>query len=199
MAMSEAQYSSRRVYAKGFYDGLKLAGIEGGNMNAGRHKSVINNLTGVARKVFDAVPIKESWTKAQIAAEIRRISGAGVDTKVIDGCLNTLTGTGVIKEVVRGVFQRVDVTQNKEKKADVIEAVKCEAVSPAQCEAVRQSPIVILEHIANKMRAFSALAADLVQNIEDAAIEIEQLLDESEGKNEKLKQLQQLLKSLSLG
>ena len=107
----------RRVYAKGYYDGLKAPGsstatVIGKNMNQARRQSIVNSLSGVTRKVFEMVPISEIWTSKQIHTEAAR-SGHRIDIRVLEGYLSSLVDSKLIAEPTRGHFKKDAMKQEK--------------------------------------------------------------------------------------
>lgn len=99
--------ASRRCYGKGLFAGLSLAGIENPKefMNAIKFRDIENGLTGIARKVYMAIPIGEAWERKQIAAELFR-AGVKIESRAIDGCLLSLIESGIVREE-RGSYRRV--------------------------------------------------------------------------------------------
>lgn len=75
------------------------------SMTATRMRILENQQTGVARKVYEAVPINEQWPTKQIIAELHR-QGLVHDFSIVGKYLNNLKESGLIKEMSRGYFQR---------------------------------------------------------------------------------------------
>ena len=86
-------------------------------MTATRIRILENQQTGVAKKVYGAVPINEAWPSKSIVAELTR-QGQVRDFSIIEGCLNTLKEVGLIKEMSPGHFQRVKPKPTVEKEAE---------------------------------------------------------------------------------
>ena len=86
-------------------------------MTATRIRILENQQTGVAKKVYGAVPINEAWPSKQIVMELSR-QGQVRDFSIIEGCLNTLKEVGLIKETAPGHFQRVKPKPTAEKEAE---------------------------------------------------------------------------------
>ena len=112
MSVTAGEQSRRASYGRGVIEGLRMAGIEnpGDFMNANKLARIESGLNSMAKKVLEAVPIQECWTKSQIGVELRRL-GCGAARDVIDGCLSTLADNGLIKEPERGSFIRVGARQ----------------------------------------------------------------------------------------
>lgn len=151
-------------------------------------------LNGQARKVLEAVPMQEPWAKQQILAELRRVgSNAGMD--VVEACLNTLRGRGLIKEPERGKFVRVVATE-RQPQPQPEETIEVERMSAPQQEE-KPDPLAQLADIAKRLRHFSSDLSMMAAAVEDAAIAAEERIQQIKGDTAKLRQLQELLKSLS--
>lgn len=183
----------RRHYGRGLYDGLRLAGIDDpeGFMNEARLQKAEQGLNGVAKKVLDAVPMQAPWTKAQIVAEIRRVgSNAGVD--VIEGCLNTLRGRGLISEPARGEFVRIQAKP----RVHLVQTMQPAEETVTAPQPIHQTAMHEDEDPLTKLAAIAESARALAKQVEDVAIDVQQQLDQNKRDTEKLRQFQALLKSL---
>jgi hypothetical protein len=172
----------------------------GADMNNGRLASIVTGLSGIARKVYDVVPLSETWSVQQISNELMRC-GSRVDNQVIKGCLNSLLTAKVVYENRNGTFIKVrpkDATSYEAEPLNPVltgEDMQQNSTSHGSTTPVR-SPIEILECLEKDAKAIAALAKKFSDDIAGAAIAIQEQLEEAEGKSEKLKQLQALLKSL---
>lgn len=54
-----------------------------------KFESIHRNLTTIARKVYEFVPIQEAWDCSQVCGEMRR-QGVSNDLRLVAGCLNSL-------------------------------------------------------------------------------------------------------------
>ena len=90
---------------RGLFDGLREGMSK--EMTPKKFKLTFDGMSTISQKVFEHVPIQESWTSNQISSAMRRVSGTSPDLKTIQGCLNSLTDVGLIKEVERGLFRQV--------------------------------------------------------------------------------------------
>lgn len=116
----------------------------------------------MARKVLECCPIQEPWTKEQIATEMRR-SGSGAQVPVIQGCLDTLRGMGLIKEPERGKFVRVIAKP----KAEVTSSPVLKAVHPmSTMKQVQPTPDPI-----SRMAELAEQARAIAKEIESVALE----------------------------
>lgn len=208
--MAEEPTSHRKVYARGWYDALLACGVSqdsikmGDTMNQGRMKSIVTNLSGVASKVFDAVPFKQAWSKQQIAGELTRTSH-NIDGRTLEGCLNSLVNSKLITEPIRGYFVRNAIKE----KAVNDESAKPEPMEKPQMSIVKPKPVVtlpavdvgstpldLLGNFGSRINVIVRSLQQLAQDFDAATLEVDEQLEVSKQKNEKLNQLQALLKSL---
>lgn len=185
-------------------------------MTMSRQRALLNGQTAIARKVFSAIPITESWNARQIYAELCRV-GHSVDFKVQAGCLAALICSGLIIEPTTGNYRRAAVKQfvehikpEAEQTRTIVAAEVIAATSNKDIEMATQpapalkpalvktatTPIDKLATISNQARSIADQLKDLASNIETAAIEIDEQIKAGNEETAKLKQLQQLLKSL---
>lgn len=185
--MSDVSPKHCKVYAAGFYDGLRKSGIEDveGFMNAARLKQVENGLSGIARKVLEAVPIADQWQAHTIASEIKRATGSAPEIKIVNGCLESLKSSGLVREPTRGKWIRVSTKEH---------AGADDEQTPAKVVELRKQPA---ELTAREMLSQVAIAMmDLAAKVEDVANEIDKAEKRNEEKTAKLRQLQELLRGL---
>lgn len=212
--MNESEAKRRAAYGRGLYEGLRLAGINNPEvfMNESKMLQKEEGLNGMAKKVLDAVPIQESWTKQQIAAEMRRAgSNAGVD--VIESCLNTLRGRGLVKEPERGAFTRCEAkkptpVQKSESTVAIISGeelmrqkgwLKTNEPKKEPMQAIQTKPQNEKSSANDTMTKIASIAENLrkkADELDGIAIEYEERMQAIQRDTEKLRQLQTLLKSL---
>lgn len=186
--MSDVSPKHCKVCAAGFYDGLRKSGIEDVErfMNAARLKQVENGLSGIARKVLEAVPIADQWQAHTIANEIKRATGSAPEIKIVNGCLESLKSSGLVREPTRGKWIRVSTKEHSDAEEVIPAAVKV-------VELRKQQP----EQTAREMLSQVAIAMmDLAAKVEDVANEIDKAEKRNEEKTAKLRQLQELLRGL---
>lgn len=186
-----------RIYAKGFYDGQRAAGIEDQPMNSARLNDIERGLSGVARKVLAAVPILGfPLTAKDINAECIR-QGHHIDRRTVDGCLSALRDSGLIREPEHGLFTRVAPKQS----APIVSVVKSSSeipkhLLPAKPEQEKREPLETLASIADTLRAQARIALEMADQIEAVGIGFADQIKNAQTGGEKLKQLQDLLKSI---
>ena len=161
-------------------------------MTATRIRILENQQTGVAKKVYGAVPINEAWPSKQIVMELTR-QGQVRDFSIIEGCLNTLKEVGLIKEMSPGHFQRV------KPKAEPMSTKPLNPVIPpnSSIKGEPTEPVDRLAAIGTKLRGLSQMFLELADDIDEAALAFEEKTSGNDEELAKLRQLQTLLKSLS--
>ena len=173
-------------------------------MNPTRQQALINGLSSVAKRVFGSVPITEPWTVQQIYGELTRTGFSG-DKRTVGGCLASLIATGLITEGPSGKFRRVAVKPLTKTPAAVAVAAATKELDMASQTTAALKPALIknpaphidkLAMISNQARSIAEQIKELASNIETAAIEIDEQIKQGTEETAKLKQLQQLLKSL---
>ena len=190
----------RRTFGCGLYTGLRLAGIEDPEefMNNARAQSKIDNLTGLARKVYEAVPMSESWDIPKIVKELKR-HGHTADFQTVGSSLRLLEDQKLIKEPIRGQFIREKIKESK-----VVSLPKGAAFSMDLNDPSAQEPVTTVTGEADPLARMAALASELRQygnalllaadRLESLAIGAEEL---SEGLRTKLAQFDQFKALLS--
>lgn len=167
-------------------------------MTATRIRILENQQTGVAKKVYGAVPINEAWPSKQIVMELTR-QGQVRDFSIVEGCLNTLKEVGLIKEVSPGHFQRVKLKPTAEKEAEPMIAKPLNPVIPPN-SSVKGEPIEPMDRlvaIGTKLRGLSKMFIGLADDIDEAALAFEEKASGNDEELAKLRQLKGLLKSLT--
>ncbi len=161
-------------------------------MTATRIRILESQQTGVAKKVYGAVPINEAWPSKSIVAELTR-QGQVRDFSIIEGCLNTLKEVGLIKEMAPGHFQRVRPKPTVEKEAEPMTTTPLKL--PAKSEPAE--PVDRLAAIGTKLRSLSKTFLELADDIDEATLAFEEKASGNDEELAKLRQLKGLLKSLS--
>ena len=156
-------------------------------MTPAQHQSRLDGQSSIARKVFQFVPIQEAWTHQQIASEMVRVTGAHTDHRILQGCINSLKDSGLIREPQRGKFQRTEVKpkEDPQKKEEVVTTKPKTESKPEPKGAIE-----ILSDIAQKMRS-------LATELDDAALQIAEDQSANAERAKKLEQLQALLRGLA--
>ena len=164
-------------------------------MNSAKYESKRKGLNSALTKVFDATPIAEAWSGTAIALEMRRCGTGGVDSRATLGCLNSLVEYGLVEEIGRGQFRRVEIRERltvSDLQIPLAETVIQEPemqIKPLSTQTVCSSPIDKLSKLASRLR-------DLANDMETAALELAEQAERNESETAKMRQLQTLLKSL---
>lgn len=208
--MNEEREKLNRVYGKGFIDGLRAAGREPVKekvMNQARFDSLYRGVSDQAKRVYQAVPITEQWTSAQVIAEINR-TGRSCEQRVVQGCLASLKESGLIKEPSIGHWIRTEV---RTKQLHAITPMKTvpkfnppkEEETPVANNVqpiTQKTDATALERISGLSAQLAPIISDLQKlaaDIEATAIEIEEQIDKVHKDYAKLKQFQELLKAIA--
>lgn len=159
-------------------------------MTPEKQKQKLAGQTAVAQKIFQFVPVGEEWTAAQVSHALSRTTGSRVDPKVLAGCLLTMADAGLVRATNRGTFQRAAVSQPSTtpatpKKEETVTLKTTEPSKPAASSALD-----LLAGIAKKL-------GDIKQELETAALAIEESAAKNAEDVAKLHQLQALLKGLA--
>ena len=161
-------------------------------MTTTRIRILENQQTGVAKKVYGAVPINEAWPSRQIVMELSR-QGQVRDFSIIEGCLNTLKEVGLIREVAPGHFQRIKPKPTAEKET---EPMTTKPLNPPT-KSEPTEPMDRLAAIGARLRSLSKTFLELADDIEEVALAFEEKASGNDEELAKLRQLKGLLKSLS--
>lgn len=158
-----------------------------------RTSAVLAGQTAIAQKVFAAIPANSNsaYNAFEIARSLKALTGSCPDINVLRGCLATLKGCGLIKEVVPGSFRRVEL-KDKEK----VEMPKSAVVMAIPAKVVETSPLELLSGIATRLRGAAAGLGALADELDSAAIAIEDRAAAGAHELAKVKQIATLLKEL---
>jgi hypothetical protein len=168
-------------------------------------KTAINSLTGQMEKIYNALPIQMYWSVNQIKAELYR-NGHTIGHKHLMGCLRSLCEQGLILEPKPLMFTKnnkaADSKTSQPATSDTPEAKQLHDAFYATCitptieeetimkATIKKSPMELLADLSEKARQFA-------NELDNAALEIEQEFQNSEAKSEQLKQLKSLLKGIA--
>lgn len=171
-------------------------------MNELKLRKIEEGLSGIAKKVLDATPISEAWTRAKICQEMARL-GHKPDARVVDGCLESLKSSGLVKEPIVGNWIRVTAKPKPDIEVEILRASDIWEQRMAQAkkqdakqESKPMDPLEQIGHIAKALRSMAEKATSLATEIEEVGLEAEARLAKVNEDTDKLRQLQALLKSL---
>ena len=158
-------------------------------MNATRLKHVEKELSGIARKVLDAVPISDQWQAHTIANEIKRATGSAPEIKIVNGCLESLKSSGLVREPSRGKFIRVCAKEG----SNVLDMPKIiKAVESVNQKVSKSKP-----GIGEMLGTLSASLLESAGMVDDIIKEFQAERAKHESEIAKLRQLQDLLKGIA--
>lgn len=185
-------------------------------INAHQVTTCLNSLSGSARRVYSCVPIQEAWGVPEIMKALTNAGQGGVpDRKVVSGCLNDLTDSGVIRRFGRDLYKRTAVRpvnaqqtkpqeETKPASNEIIEeniAVPNLAMIPTLTEATNKTAPVdtlsILASAAETLRANAKQILALATHIEDLGLQLEEERETVRKKMAEIDQLKSLLSSIT--
>lgn len=166
-------------------------------MTPKQFKSRFDGQSSIAKKVYQFVPIQEPWSHSQISTEMQRTTGARTDHRIMQGCINTMIESGIVREVEKGKFQRTEIRDREEPQQNTETFIDTEKAAPMpKQEEKPNSAIEILSDISRRLNEVSSQVKSIASDVETAAIVIEDNVAQKEAGAAKLKQLQELLKGL---
>lgn len=154
-------------------------------MTPEKQRQKLAGQSGIARKVFEHVPIGDQWSLAQVAQELHRATGSVMDMHVLKGCVMKLKDAGLVRMSPAGACRREPVSLPTPPAGPEPMNELNAAASPTPAV----SAIDLLAGVAKTLRAAAA-------EIETAAIAIEEARAKDGCELQKFKQLQALLKGL---
>lgn len=174
-------------------------------MNPARYSEHERNLSGVARRVFEATPITDGWTVSQITTELGR-GGSRIDVRIVSGCLNSMRDQGLVKEAAGGLWTRIAPR--------VVQAPALRVVEPEhttttyrsgnsmkttqqKTEPEQAEPLVSIGTLAHRLRATGKALIEWADELEAVGLAFEERVEKANQDGVRLRQLQALLKGLS--
>jgi len=166
-------------------------------MTPQRAAELLRGQTAIAQKVFAATPAgaNEFANAFEIAKNLRDQSGSTVEIHTLRGCLAKLEEAGLIRQVVRGSWRRVEAKEKTE-----MPKVTPKLAEPAKKAEVEPKfsgdPIEVLGGIAQRLRGHIASLGRIADEIDSAALMIEEKASANSAEYEKYRQLATLLKEI---
>lgn len=164
-------------------------------MTPSKKQSLMQGQTGVAKKVYECVPIGEPWSACRVMAAMRNLTGSTPDSRIVSGCLVSLVDSGLIKKLGHDHFQRipVDTKQKNQEPTMAKPQLKLEVVAD---QKVPGAPLEMLGELAGEIVTMADNLKRLASRVEDVALAVEQERESSAKSMEKYRQLRTLLQSL---
>lgn len=180
----------RKSYGRGYHDGIRKANAENEarDMNKRRMETIVSGLNSALRKTFDLVPAESPWTAAQIVDEAKRTGQCATlqDTK---GRLAALVDRGVVSEPERGKFIRTRIRESQQTDTEDEEEQQQVSIEPQAKQPQSSSVEDDLIGIAEELRG-------LASRIDNAAVKAAEQMESVSADTKKLRQLQDILKSI---
>lgn len=164
-------------------------------MTPAKQEILMQGQTGIARKVYDCVPIAEPWTSFQVMTAMRNMTGSTPDSRIVSGCLSSLVDSGLIKKTGRDSFQRIPV-EPKTKTQELKMAEPAKKIETPVEPKRSTSPLEMLGELATEIVGMAEHMKRLASRVEDVALAVEQERESSAKSMESYRQLKALLKSL---
>lgn len=165
-------------------------------MNHGRKQSFLNNLTAVARKVYDAVPIQERWSILQMSNEMHRL-GTRISWPILSGILNDLASQKLIHTNAQDVFWRDADEVPRTDFGKLLINKPCPIDLTQQETATMPFDVLTeLSNVAAKLRGDAAALNERADRIDDIALKAADAIKEAGAGNEELARLKALLKGI---
>jgi hypothetical protein len=160
-------------------------------MNACKFARKEAELTTTARKVFGAIPAEDAWGKEKIISELFR-QGVSLAKNIVEGCIESLKEDGLVKEPRLGQYTRTKVSE-----LDRTEAIPKEAFVATQYTPATLKPQDEKADVLTAIAALSAQLRETADKLDGIALDVEERFQRLAKDNEKLTQLQALLKSIN--
>lgn len=161
-------------------------------MKKRRFDRLFRELNTTARKVYEAVPIQESWTTAQIMQELYR-RGVKQDLNIIQGALNTLDDMGLIKAMSNKVYQRVPVSDSLPDEEDNDVQEPEQVMANATPNPTPLDPFEVLAKLSERVRKLAGEVDKVSLELEQAALNVQAYMDQNATELNDLRQLKELL------
>jgi hypothetical protein len=163
---------------------------------------LLKQQSSIARKVFDSVPIEQSWTVSFIMNDMARRGISAKEPKTVTGCLNTLMSCGLVCEPSTGKFVRTKTKEEyvppKEKVLPTPKAVKeIDVIATPLIKVEKSDPSQLIADIAIRLMEISSQLQAVTKDAEKFVSEADRWMAEKESEYESLRNLKQLLKGLS--
>jgi hypothetical protein len=167
-------------------------------MTESRARQLLAGQSSTAQKIFQYVPIRESWSAHDIHCAALAVNATSVAVHAVRRALGELKDAGIIREPVGGKFQREALTIKLKSEQTMSKAVSETVV------AIKKHDVGALDALAALSGEVTCLADEIGLRMKKLAARIEEVAlsvaAEQEGNIEalgKLKQLQSLLKGIA--
>jgi len=166
-------------------------------MNAAKQQNMLAGQSSLARKVFQVVPIQESWSAHDIFNSLMAAEATGAQFPAIRRGLVELKESGLIREPVNGHFQRSAITIKSPRGQNMLEETKVGVI------AIKKAEVSALDTLAVLSAEVISLSEEVGQRMKKLATRIEEVALSVEAEREvntealaKFEQLKSLLKGI---
>jgi len=162
--------------------------------------------TSIGKKVLTFVPYDNVVNAAQVLGRMK-VTGLAPSLGVVQGCLNSLSHVGLLREPDRGFFIRISAKDAPKpvqlpiktlSNPDFVQRVASEAQARVDLQvAPRTEPAQVQEKGEDLMTRFGAITADMRLNAKDLidmAEELDEFILSLSGQLDKLNQLKKIMK-----
>lgn len=144
--------------------------------------------SSVARKVLEAVPLIEPWATGRILGELAR-QGRRYSPEVVEGCLRSLTGDGLVKEVHKGEWQAVAFDRPL--------SLPAASGSPDGADALAYAAAAVKEpDLLTRLAALSARLRQEADALDELALQAAAEIERARAGSSRFAQLKELLKDV---
>jgi hypothetical protein len=160
-------------------------------MNHGHFQALYNGLSSIAQRIYDTVPISETWTRNKIMTELGR-NGSCPDHRTVTAILHLLDEQGLIRANFHSDgFMRVPVRAKPgpKPKQQEEEVLKAPLPFPSGSKEQTKAPLEQLMTLGKQVRA-------LADQIDNVVLVVMEDVENTRQESDKLRQLHQLLKEL---
>lgn len=157
-------------------------------MNSAKLVEAERGLSVMARKVLDATPKGPPASLHEVMKELHQ-AGSNPEQSVVLGCLNTLTKAGLVREPEPKMFTRVTPRA-------ILTVASAGKQTEDAAPSVEKDTLAKIADLAAAVREASRALAAVATQLEDVALEVEDRIGKAGEGAEKLKQLQELLRSI---
>lgn len=161
-------------------------------MNAAKLERAERDITTAARKVLDCLGTMSPLSAGEVTGELKR-RGVNMDPRVIGGVLDSLKEDGLAREEAPGRFCRVAAKPK-------LVALPAEAkAEPPPAAPEKPDTLTAIATLAANLRVTAAELNAFADSLDSIAIDVEERVASAAAGSEKLRQLQELLRSIGGG
>lgn len=171
-------------------------------MTHARFAEMLGAVPANARKVYEAVPIDQCWTFAEIGQEVRRL-GYNMNTTTVMGCVITLKDAGIVHEPHPNQFCRMPhkpkpvLQEEPEPMANNTQHVPILTRPASVDQTEKLSAFDKLSALSTQLRTLATAANSIADDLDDVALAVEERLHGEGEEMKKLRLLRDAIKGLA--